>query len=55
MTANTNGHLVIGTHILEKVTFKWRKRTVTAGPLIVDCYLLLGGPCKGFHFQLHPN
>jgi hypothetical protein len=55
MTASTNGYLVIGTHIVPEVTFNWRKRTVTTGPLIVDCYLLLGGSCKGFHFQLQPN
>ncbi len=55
MTANTNGHQVIGTHLVPEVTFTWEKGEVTTGPDIVDCYLLLGGPCKDFHFQLHPN
>jgi hypothetical protein len=55
MTTHTNGHLAIGTHVLPKVAFEWKNCAVTTGPDIVDCYLLLGGLCRGFHFQLHPN
>lgn len=55
MTAHNNGHQVIATQVIPEVTFEWENCAVTAGPDIVDCYILLDGPCQGFHFQLSPN
>lgn len=53
MTAYNNGHQVICSHIVT-ARFLFRGREYAAQDEIMGV-VLLAGPCKGFHFQLHPN